>query len=78
MIPSQGPKALQRRCPHPVRQVLEFNPLGVVVGCVSCDATFNMDEDAVERFIDFTHTSPNGRDHDLYILVDPQQITEAP
>lgn len=66
-----------RRCSHPVRQIMEFNPLGAVVGCVLCDATFDMDEELMQEWVDFTHTSPNGKAHDLHILVNPKQVTET-
>jgi len=75
-MPSQGPAAIQRRCPHPVRQVLEFNVLGVVVGCVLCDCTFDMTGEEAAQFVEFTHTSARGREYDLYLLVAQEQITE--
>lgn len=66
----------QRRCSHPVLQIMEFNTLGVVVGCVICDATFDLEQDEVEaRYIPFQHTSPQGRAEDRFLLVSEEQIT---
>lgn len=66
----------QRRCTHPVRQIMEFHSLGATVGCVLCDATFDMDDSTLQEWIDFTHTSTRGKAHDIYLLVNPRQICE--
>lgn len=76
-MPSQGPRAFQRRCSHPVRQVIEFNPLGAVVGCVLCDSTLDMTDEQIQDWVEFTHTSTRGKAHDLFLLVDPQHITDS-
>lgn len=65
-----------RRCSHPVRQIMEFHSLGATVGCVLCDATFDMEDEIINEWVDFTHTSTRGKMYDLYLLVDPRQVTE--
>ena len=65
-----NPKMFKRRCEHQVLQVVAFNPVGAVVGCVLCELTFDLDDQAmVKNYIPFTHTSPFGKDEDNHILI---------
>jgi len=58
------------RCRHPIYQVEEFNALGMVVHCLRCKATFQMNQDAVENsYFGFTHVIPGREEHDLIIYV---------
>jgi hypothetical protein len=65
-----APTSIRSNCKHQLVQVLYHNPLGVTVGCVRCDTTFDMPYENIERyFLDFKHNSPSGPDSDITLLI---------
>lgn len=66
---SQGIKAFRRRCLHPILQIVEFNPLGALTGCVLCEEALQLTEEEMGKYYAFTYTSPQGGEHDVHVLM---------
>ncbi len=57
-------------CRHNIVRVMDFTPLGVLVGCTQCDETFVIPDENVEKhFTNFTHVSRQGPQHDYTVLI---------
>lgn len=58
------------QCRHRLLQILDYDPMGYTVGCLGCNLSFHLPEpNAEEFFYPFTHTSPEGKEKDISILV---------
>lgn len=60
----------QVKCRHEITRVLQPNALGVTVGCIKCDTTFDVPYENVERyFLTFHHNSNRGPREDITLLI---------
>lgn len=57
-------------CGHGTLQILSLNALGVTVGCVHCNETFDLPADVMEeKYYHFVHHSGRGPEHDMELLI---------
>lgn len=67
----------RNECSHRVLQILEFNALGASVGCIHCNTTLQLDDEAMaDKYYAFTHTSNQGADHDVNVLIHHKLMIE--
>lgn len=63
------------QCEHTISQVIEFNPLGAVVGCIECDETLQFTaQEIADDYLPFTYTSPEGMTKDVHIFIHASEI----
>jgi hypothetical protein len=61
---------MSRRCSHLALLIDDFiEPRGAFVSCLFCPASLELSGDAVEHYLPFEYTSPEGRDKDLILLI---------
>ena len=62
-------------CPHHILIVDSFHVAGTFVHCMGCGGSMYVDNKEGKNKIPFVHTSDQGADHDIYLLIDKGDVT---
>lgn len=65
-----------RRCrgPHAILRMIDWIHAGVACRCTRCDQDFFLTETDLVDYVPFVHTSTEGPDHDVTLLVHKSEI----